>query len=208
MFQLPEEEESLLSLLYQVSCVHGPGQVRCDVDAQELDIVDTLNCFPVDEERSVLCPSGPPVVHYDIKPTMVVVAVPVSWRTNWRKKSLSKPRNASSTFTPPHSYVTSITGGQVRTDPEKIQTVVVWPTPSSCKDLDHFLVFANFYCSSSLVFQVCVGLAKLPSVLEMVDLVIQHVFWLHRIPCDIVSDCGPQFVPQAIKGCLLSPWSI
>ncbi|KAI3376631.1 hypothetical protein L3Q82_017067 [Scortum barcoo] len=45
-FQLPEEEESLLSLLYQVSCVHGPGQVRCDVDAQELDIVDTLNCFP------------------------------------------------------------------------------------------------------------------------------------------------------------------
>ncbi|KAI3351323.1 hypothetical protein L3Q82_005869 [Scortum barcoo] len=50
-FQLPEEEESLLSLLYQVSCVHGPGQVRCDVDAQELDIVDTLNCFPVDEER-------------------------------------------------------------------------------------------------------------------------------------------------------------
>ncbi|KAI3367123.1 hypothetical protein L3Q82_008193 [Scortum barcoo] len=66
MFQLPEEEESLLSLLYQVSCVHGPGQVRCDVDAQELDIVDTLNCFPVDEERSVLCPPGPPVVHYDL----------------------------------------------------------------------------------------------------------------------------------------------
>ncbi|KAI3365762.1 hypothetical protein L3Q82_000706 [Scortum barcoo] len=65
-FQLPEEEESLLSLLYQVSCVHGPGQVRCDVDAQELDIVDTLNCFPVDEERSVLCPPGPPVVHYDL----------------------------------------------------------------------------------------------------------------------------------------------
>ncbi|KAI3363464.1 hypothetical protein L3Q82_012077 [Scortum barcoo] len=65
-FQLPEEEESLLSLLYQVSCVHGPGQVRCDVDVQELDIVDTLNCFPVDEERSVLCPPGPPVVHYDL----------------------------------------------------------------------------------------------------------------------------------------------
>ncbi|KAI3355628.1 hypothetical protein L3Q82_017917, partial [Scortum barcoo] len=65
-FQLPEEEESLLILLYQVSCVHGPGQVRCDVDAQELDIVDTLNCFPVDEERSVLCPPGPPVVHYDL----------------------------------------------------------------------------------------------------------------------------------------------
>ncbi|KAI3351103.1 hypothetical protein L3Q82_005673 [Scortum barcoo] len=53
MFQPTEEEESLLSLLYQVSCVHGPAQVRCDVDAQELDIVDTLNCFPVDEERSV-----------------------------------------------------------------------------------------------------------------------------------------------------------
>ncbi|KAI3351343.1 hypothetical protein L3Q82_005884 [Scortum barcoo] len=35
-------------------------------DAQELDIVDTLNCFPVDEERSVLCPPGPPVVHYDL----------------------------------------------------------------------------------------------------------------------------------------------
>ncbi|KAI3368543.1 hypothetical protein L3Q82_025551 [Scortum barcoo] len=61
-FQLPEEEESLLSLLYQVSCVHGPGEVRCDVDVQELDTVDTLNCFPVDEERSVLCPPGPPVV--------------------------------------------------------------------------------------------------------------------------------------------------
>ncbi|KAI3354896.1 hypothetical protein L3Q82_004692 [Scortum barcoo] len=82
-FQLPEEEESLLSLLYQVSCVHGPGQVRCDVDAQELDIVDTLNCFPVDEERSVLCPLGPPVVHYDLLglagvQNKVVVRAPLS----------------------------------------------------------------------------------------------------------------------------------
>ncbi|KAI3365406.1 hypothetical protein L3Q82_010489 [Scortum barcoo] len=82
-FQLPEEEESLLSLLYQVSCVHGPGQVRCDVDAQELDIVDTLNCFPVDEERSVLCPPGPPVVHYDLLglagvQNKVVVRAPLS----------------------------------------------------------------------------------------------------------------------------------
>ncbi|KAI3353475.1 hypothetical protein L3Q82_020003, partial [Scortum barcoo] len=72
-FQLPEEEESLLSLLYQVSCVHGPGQVRCDVDAQELDIVDTLNCFPVDEERSVLCPPGPPIVHCDLLVGLIIV---------------------------------------------------------------------------------------------------------------------------------------
>ncbi|KAI3371798.1 hypothetical protein L3Q82_024351 [Scortum barcoo] len=55
-----------------VSCVHGPGQVRCDVDAQELDIVETLNCFPKDEERSVLCPPGPPVVHYEASLVLLV----------------------------------------------------------------------------------------------------------------------------------------
>ncbi|KAI3367329.1 hypothetical protein L3Q82_008376 [Scortum barcoo] len=62
IFAEPEfwkRRERMRSLQCAHRVLHG-GQVRCDVDAQELDVVDTLDCFPVDEERSVLCPPGPP----------------------------------------------------------------------------------------------------------------------------------------------------
>ena len=36
-------------------------------------------------------------------------------------------------------------GGQVRTEPHKIEAVAEWPIPSSRKDLQRFLGFANFY---------------------------------------------------------------
>ncbi|XP_051928342.1 uncharacterized protein LOC127604950 [Hippocampus zosterae] len=39
----------------------------------------------------------------------------------------------------------------------------------------------------------------LPSALETADLLIQHVFRLHGIPLDIVSDRGPQFVSRVWK---------
>ncbi len=38
-----------------------------------------------------------------------------------------------------------IEGGQVKTDPKKIQAVAAWPTPTSVKQLQRFLGFANFY---------------------------------------------------------------
>lgn len=38
-----------------------------------------------------------------------------------------------------------IEGGQMKTDPEKIQAVAAWPTPTSVKQLQRFLGFANFY---------------------------------------------------------------
>ena len=38
-----------------------------------------------------------------------------------------------------------------------------------------------------------VPLSKLPSALETANLLVLHVFWLHGIPQDIVSDRGPQF---------------
>uniref|UniRef100_A0A4W6C473 Integrase catalytic domain-containing protein n=1 Tax=Lates calcarifer TaxID=8187 RepID=A0A4W6C473_LATCA len=38
-----------------------------------------------------------------------------------------------------------------------------------------------------------IPLSKLPSALETANLLIQHVFRLHGIPQDIVSDRGPQF---------------
>ncbi|KAI2649094.1 Transposon Tf2-9 polyprotein [Labeo rohita] len=38
-----------------------------------------------------------------------------------------------------------IEGGQVKTDPEKIQAVIEWPKPTTLKQLQRFLGFANFY---------------------------------------------------------------
>uniref|UniRef100_A0A8C7YA87 Gypsy retrotransposon integrase-like protein 1 n=1 Tax=Oryzias sinensis TaxID=183150 RepID=A0A8C7YA87_9TELE len=44
-----------------------------------------------------------------------------------------------------------------------------------------------------------VPLRKLPSAVETARLVIEHVFRLHGIPVDIVSDRGPQFISQLWK---------
>ena len=52
-FQLPQEEEPSLGLLHQVGYVHGPSEVRCDVDAQELDVVHPLHLPPMNAERGV-----------------------------------------------------------------------------------------------------------------------------------------------------------
>ena len=41
-----------------------------------------------------------------------------------------------------------------------------------------------------------VALPKLPSSAETADLLTQHVFWLHGLPSDILSDRGPQFTSQ------------
>jgi len=41
-----------------------------------------------------------------------------------------------------------------------------------------------------------VPLSKLPSALETAELLVHHVFRLHGIPMDIVSDRGPQFSSQ------------
>ena len=41
-----------------------------------------------------------------------------------------------------------------------------------------------------------IALPKLPSSRETADLLVQHVFRLHGIPVDIVSDRGPQFTSQ------------
>uniref|UniRef100_A0A3Q3FKI6 Gypsy retrotransposon integrase-like protein 1 n=1 Tax=Kryptolebias marmoratus TaxID=37003 RepID=A0A3Q3FKI6_KRYMA len=51
--------------------------------------------------------------------------------------------------------------------------------------IDRFSKSANF-----------VPLAKLPPALETAEIITQQVFWLHRIPIDIVSDRGPQFTSQ------------
>lgn len=45
-----------------------------------------------------------------------------------------------------------------------------------------------------------VALAKLPSARETTELLITHVFRLHGIPVDIVSDRGPQFTSAVWKG--------
>ncbi|XP_027132312.1 uncharacterized protein K02A2.6-like [Larimichthys crocea] len=38
-----------------------------------------------------------------------------------------------------------------------------------------------------------IPLPKLPSAKETAELVLQHIFWLHGLPVDVVSDRGPQF---------------
>lgn len=44
-----------------------------------------------------------------------------------------------------------------------------------------------------------VPLQKLPSAVEKEDILVQHVFRLHGIPKDIVSDKGPQFISWVWK---------
>ncbi|KAK7922262.1 hypothetical protein WMY93_009164 [Mugilogobius chulae] len=44
-----------------------------------------------------------------------------------------------------------------------------------------------------------IALAKLPSAQETADLLVQHIFRIHGIPMDIVSDRGPQFISKVWK---------
>lgn len=41
-----------------------------------------------------------------------------------------------------------------------------------------------------------IPLPKLPSAKEMAEIMLHHVFHLHGLPRDIVSDQGPQYVAQ------------
>ena len=44
----------------------GPSEVRCDVDAQELDVVHPLHLRPMNVERGVFCLPGSLEVHNDL----------------------------------------------------------------------------------------------------------------------------------------------
>ena len=44
-----------------------------------------------------------------------------------------------------------------------------------------------------------IPLAKLPSAAETADLLVQHVFRIHGLPTNILSDRGPQFVAKLWK---------
>ena len=48
LLQCPQEEEALVSFLYQAGGVGGPGQVLQDVDSQELEAGDLVDGHPVD----------------------------------------------------------------------------------------------------------------------------------------------------------------
>lgn len=44
-----------------------------------------------------------------------------------------------------------------------------------------------------------IALPKLPSAKETADTLFSHVFRIHGIPADIVSDWGPQFTSEVWK---------
>lgn len=44
-----------------------------------------------------------------------------------------------------------------------------------------------------------IPLAKHPSAKATVEVMLSHVFRLHGLPRDVVSDRGPQFIPQFWK---------
>ncbi len=47
--------------------------------------------------------------------------------------------------------------GQIQMDPQKVQAVVDWPSPSSVKEVQHFLGFVNFYRKFILNFSTVVA---------------------------------------------------
>ena len=57
-----------------------------------------------------------------------------------------------------------------------------------CTVVDRFSKAAHF-----------IPLLKLPSAIETSSLMIQHVYRLHGIPTDIVSDLSPQFAPTPVS---------
>ena len=76
---------------------------------------------------------------------------PVPWRRTshtygwcfkgcWRIGSTSRRRNVSRA-----TFLGHVQGGQVEVDPAKIRAVVEWPVPTSVKQLQRFLGFANFF---------------------------------------------------------------
>ena len=46
--QLPQEEESLLSLLYDLLCVVCPGKILTDVSTEEFEGFNPLHLCPID----------------------------------------------------------------------------------------------------------------------------------------------------------------
>lgn len=54
--------------------------------------------------------------------------------------------------------------------------------------VDHFTKAVHF-----------VPLSKIPTATETADLLVLHIFRLHGIPLDIISDRGPQFTSQVWK---------
>ncbi len=45
--------------------------------------------------------------------------------------------------------------GQIQMNPQKVQAVVDWPSPTSVKEVQHFLGFANFYCKFMFSSFIC-----------------------------------------------------
>lgn len=61
----------------------------------------------------------------------------------WRTSPLSSQRSASSTLVMFLGYVFSAKG--VKADPTKVMATAEWPVPYTCKALQRFLGFTNFY---------------------------------------------------------------
>ncbi len=56
-----------------------------------------------------------------------------------------------------------------------------------------------YYCGPFSKAVHFVALPKMPKARETADILVQHVFRLHGIPLDIVSDRGPQFTSPVWK---------
>ncbi len=74
--QSPVEEETLVGLSHYWLCANSPGEVLCDVYAEELDAADPLHWSPIDVDGGVL--TGPlPEIHHlgltDVQREVVVV---------------------------------------------------------------------------------------------------------------------------------------
>lgn len=52
---------------------------------------------------------------------------------------------------------------------ERVKAVTEWPTPETHKQLQHFLVFANFYCKSDLPFSLLKERFSLALILTLPD---------------------------------------
>lgn len=68
-------------------------------------------------------------------------------------------------------------------DPAKVSAVTSWPAPETCKQLQCFLGFANFYClfirGYSTLPALLTALISLKLACQTVELLILRVVWIH-----------------------------
>lgn len=116
----------------------------------------------------------------------------------WKISFMSTVRIANSVL----QFLSIVVKEQIKADPADFQAVLDWPILQLINIswgltlvYLNLVVILSFSLITTIFFKPAhsVALSKFPSAPETAQLLVDHVFCLHVIPLDIVSNCGPWF---------------